>query len=381
MVATGVQYDAAGNMINDGTQAYSYDEANRLKTAGNYYYTYSGLENKRVIAYDNTHPTTPGATINLYGPDGKRLGYYRFGGANSGWTTTTPGPFQNFLYLGNKALSYTEDRIGSTGNYFPYGNGYNLTGAEGQAFGTYVQDESGLLYADQRHYNPNFGRFMTADRSNANIDYGNPTSWNRYAYTNGDPVNGMDPNGLACITLDDGNVADDLTGGGCSGADTTYLYNFDYDLSAPPVEPCSLAENIDLTCPGGVGQASAAGISRRFPWVGVGWWGMARFLGNWFENQVSDVLGLAKNTQFILNGTVSGSSRIPDFVDQANKIIYEAKNVSAQTYSSQINDMTQWAEQNGYTFELYVREGAYISPSLQRAVQNGLLTINELPFP
>ena len=59
-----------------------------------------------------------------------------------------------------------------------------------------MQDESGLLYADQRYYNPGFGRFMTADRSNANIDYGNPTSWNRYAYTNGDPVNGMDPSGL-----------------------------------------------------------------------------------------------------------------------------------------------------------------------------------------
>ena len=130
VVATGVQYDAAGNMINDGTQAYSYDEANRLKTAGNYFYTYSGLENKRVIAYDNTHPTTPGATINLYGPDGKRLGYYGFSSTN-GWTTTTAGSFQNFLYLGNKALTYTEDRIGSTGNYFPYGNGIQRNGCGG----------------------------------------------------------------------------------------------------------------------------------------------------------------------------------------------------------------------------------------------------------
>ena len=60
---------------------------------------------------------------------------------------------------------------------------------------------------------------MTADRSNANIDYGNPTSWNRYAYTNGDPVNGMDPSGQSssvcysttgayipdvCVTIPDG---------------------------------------------------------------------------------------------------------------------------------------------------------------------------------
>ena len=193
VVATGVQYDAAGNMIDDGTQAYTFDEANRLKTAGNYFYTYSGLENKRVIAY-NGNGSTPSATINLYGPDGKRLGYYRFFSTN-GWSKTNSGSFQNFLYLGNKALTYTEDRIGSTGNYFPYGNGYNSTGAEGQAFATYVQDESGLMYADQRFYNPGFGRFMTAGRSNANIDYGSSTSWNRYVYTNGDPVNDEDPDG------------------------------------------------------------------------------------------------------------------------------------------------------------------------------------------
>ena len=217
VVATGVQYDAAGNMIDDGTQAYTFDEANRLKTAGNYFYTYSGLENKRVIAY-NGNGSTPSATINLYGPDGKRLGYYRFFSTN-GWSKTNSGSFQNFLYLGNKALTYTEDRIGSTGNYFPYGNGYNVTGAEVPAFGTYVQDESGLLYADQRYYTAGFGRFMTADRSNANIDYGNPVSWNRYAYTNGDPVNGMDPTGQDDDPPSPDSMAD-THAGGLIGADT-----------------------------------------------------------------------------------------------------------------------------------------------------------------
>ena len=48
VVATTAQYHAAGNLIDDGTQAYTFDEANRLNRAGTYYYTYSGLE--RIIA-------------------------------------------------------------------------------------------------------------------------------------------------------------------------------------------------------------------------------------------------------------------------------------------------------------------------------------------
>ena len=205
VVATGVQYDAAGNMINDGTQAYTFDEANRLKTVGPYSYTYSGLENKRVIVY-NSGGAAPAATFNLYSPDGKRMGSYGFSTTNS-WATANAGGFQNLLYLGNKALTYTEDRIGSSGNYYPYGNGYNVTGPESQAFGTYVQDESGLLYADQRYYDANLGRFLTADRSNSNVDYRNPTSWNRYAYSNGDPVNGMDNTGQGTGTLTCGSVS------------------------------------------------------------------------------------------------------------------------------------------------------------------------------
>ena len=79
-------------------------------------------------------------TLNLYSPDGKRLGYYTFQG-NSGWTTVTAGALQKFLFLGNKALTYGEDRIGSNGNYYPYGTPYSgSVPAESQAFGTYVQD-------------------------------------------------------------------------------------------------------------------------------------------------------------------------------------------------------------------------------------------------
>ena len=54
----------------------------------------------------------------------------------------------------------------------------------------------GLDYADQRYYASTYGNFTTPDPSMENVDYTNPGSWNAYAYTNGDPINGNDPTGL-----------------------------------------------------------------------------------------------------------------------------------------------------------------------------------------
>ena len=52
---------------------------------------------------------------------------------------------------------------------------------------------------DQRYYAVGNGRFMTPDPSgSAASDMENPTSWNMYAYVNGDPVNFSDPEGLDC---------------------------------------------------------------------------------------------------------------------------------------------------------------------------------------
>lgn len=54
-------------------------------------------------------------------------------------------------------------------------------------------------YADQRYYNPWFGRFNTPDPSTGS-NAADPASWNKYTYTRGDPVNRYDPRGLQdCI--------------------------------------------------------------------------------------------------------------------------------------------------------------------------------------
>jgi RHS repeat-associated protein len=61
----------------------------------------------------------------------------------------------------------------------------------------YIRDGiTGLDHARNRFYSSTLGRFTTADPLLSSVGLGNPLSWNRYAYVNGDPVNITDPSGL-----------------------------------------------------------------------------------------------------------------------------------------------------------------------------------------
>jgi len=87
-------------------------------------------------------------------------------------------------------------------NYYPYGEERpGATAQERDKFGTYYRDATGLDYADQRYYQSQWGRFMSADPYVASAGVEGPRSWNRYSYVEGDPVNAADPSGLAMNCL------------------------------------------------------------------------------------------------------------------------------------------------------------------------------------
>lgn len=48
---------------------------------------------------------------------------------------------------------------------------------------------TGLDYADQRMYASIYGKFTSPDRYAGSAGPRNPTSWNRYLYVLGDPIN------------------------------------------------------------------------------------------------------------------------------------------------------------------------------------------------
>ena len=217
---TGYGYDANGNQISSG---YTYDQENRIEFANNggVQYFYDG-QNKRIwqaTCNPNNGSCSPTSgwtlateQINLYGPDGKLLGSY---GAAIQGTTVVFGIAAERAYFGGKLVaqlgsggylvSTVQDRLGSTGKYYPYGEERNSPPLPNDQvkFATYTRDSAtGNDYADQRYYTSVLGRFMTPDPYKATATSpsrpSNPTSWNRYLYVLGDPINHTDRHGLDC---------------------------------------------------------------------------------------------------------------------------------------------------------------------------------------
>ncbi len=144
-------------------------------------------------------------------------------------------PVQSFQYFGSKLLK-TTDRLGSVRvtqdttwpyawqepSYYPYGEEENNPQPGGTIkFATYLRDGQGLDYAMNRYYSSVLGRFHTPDPGGIRTsDPKKPGSWNRYMYTNDDPVNRHDPTGLCGEDEDDfDDRCMDNDGSGGGGAD------------------------------------------------------------------------------------------------------------------------------------------------------------------
>jgi RHS repeat-associated protein len=143
------------------------------------------------------------------------------------------------VYFGKKLLvsngvNVVTDRLGSVRAntqgewfaYYPYGEERTSTVDGRDKFGTYFRDGVGQDYADQRYYGSGTGRFWSADPGGIKTAKpSRPSSWNRYAYVEGDPVNFADPHGTYLVDagggliLDCGYGADSIYDGTCTGTD------------------------------------------------------------------------------------------------------------------------------------------------------------------
>jgi RHS repeat-associated protein len=193
-------YDLQGNIVARGGQGYSFDLGNRMKSAtGKATYAYDGLGHRvSMVGTDSVN------RIHVYSQDGEMLYLV------PGTATAT-----KYVYLHNHVLAEVigasvvyahTDGLGSpvaqtssTGSvlnrtrYEPYG--YIAAGSPRKiGFTGHVNDsETGLIYMQQRYYDPIAGRLLSVDPVMA--DEENGTSFNRYSYVNNNPLTYVDPNG------------------------------------------------------------------------------------------------------------------------------------------------------------------------------------------
>jgi RHS repeat-associated protein len=91
--------------------------------------------------------------------------------------------------------------ITATYDYAPYGSQALGTPPNGPGYTGHVNDpDTGLVYMQARYYDPSTGRFLSVDPVQPAA--GNSFNFNRYDYTNNNPINHTDP---------DGRCADGLT--------------------------------------------------------------------------------------------------------------------------------------------------------------------------
>ncbi|MGI8838871.1 MAG: S8 family serine peptidase [Pyrinomonadaceae bacterium] len=209
----GFSYDASGNLTNDIGQAFTYD-ATGQQTASTYtnlqnYYDGEGLRVKRT--QDGSYPALYLRSTVLGGQIVAEIDYI-----NGSWQWQRGYVYQGSQLLAvqqagavywmhedpvtkSKRVTDVNGNIVSTVEPDPWGaytNRYSNGSFQPREFTSYERDANRSDEAMFRRYNRWHSRFDQPDPYDGSYELGDPQSFNRYAYVQGDPVNFVDPSGL-----------------------------------------------------------------------------------------------------------------------------------------------------------------------------------------
>lgn len=209
---TGYAYDARGNVTGRGSQGFFFDIGNRMSLAnGVASYSYDG--HGRRVSVSGTNGVTK---THVYSQGGQLL----YGQARQGMSTW----LTRYVYLGDKLIAETDSSAGTSYShtdalgspvartngsgqligrtrYEPYGKTAAGTdpgsnGFTGIGFTGHVNDaDTGLVYMQQRYYDPVAGRFLSVDPVVTDATTGE--MFNRYEYALSNPYRYTDPYGLS----------------------------------------------------------------------------------------------------------------------------------------------------------------------------------------
>jgi RHS repeat-associated protein len=210
------RYDAAGNMINDGTHSYTYDAENRLiqvDSAGTATYTYDpeGRRVAKTISGTTTDYVHDLAGNVLFEAQGSSwvTAYIYFAGALKAQYKNSTTYFLHRDHLGSTRLvTGVGGTIVDKLDFLPFGGQIAGGTSTTHKFTSKERDaESGLDYFGARYFSAAQGRLTSPDPGNVGAYPRDPQSWNAYAYTGNNPLSRIDPDGLdysVCTTDENG---------------------------------------------------------------------------------------------------------------------------------------------------------------------------------
>jgi len=208
ITSSGIVYDAAGNITNDGLgHTYTYDAENRLLTvagSSSATYLYDAL-GQRVQATINSSPADF-----IYDQFGRAVtqataSVWQRSELYAGWHVATytnnTTYFDHSDWLGTvRARSSVSGASVETCTSLPFGDAQTCTGTDWSPLHFTGQDwdsESSLTHFLFRQLSTTQGRWITPDPAGMSaVSPGDPQTWNRYAYVGNMPLNAVDPMGL-----------------------------------------------------------------------------------------------------------------------------------------------------------------------------------------
>ena len=202
-IAAASGYDAAGNLISDGSRTFTYDVENRLRSV-------TGGPSSVTLDYDafgRLGTVTTGGAATHYRYAGAQLAAESSGGVLLRSHVSGQGVDEQWMSVeGTGAAAtptwYLQDRQNSVIGvsdasgaitpyaYGPYGEPQSWSGSRFRYTGQIAIPEAQLYHYRARAYDPVMGRFLQTD------PIGYDDGPNVYAYVGGDPVNLSDPSGL-----------------------------------------------------------------------------------------------------------------------------------------------------------------------------------------
>ncbi len=380
-------YDADGNLTNDGSTTYAYDEEGRILSAsgsfGTITYGYDPL-GRRVRATENGVATyfLYDATDLIHELDasGQVDATYVHGpGLDEPLTMDRAG--QRHYYLADALGSvralvdaaativerYAYDAFGNVGIHAPngtplpdsaFGNRFLFSGRE-------WDPNTGLVHLRMRDYSPAIGRFLQRD------PIGFLAETNVYRYVGNNPLNWLDPFGMSKGVGQPGFWEGFIPvwGSGRAAVDDFQNGRWGWGLW-----------NSFLAVTDVIPVRAVAGAA------GKGLWRLgSRYLSRGTRTRVLGRAGEASagiwNSSKTSIQSISGTAarRFPDGLNGTT--ITEVKNVRelGRRYWNQINDDLLHAQRNGLDFDLWVRKGTDITdPRIQQAINNGSINLKYL---